>query len=122
MFDAAHLSRADERTNDAFAPSHLRVLQELVATQRTFDEEHPRSAEVLNDAADMMTDALGSALLLPGEIWDRPLVQEYSSRDVDQLQAADIAAGWAHELLAIGDERALVATFGRVIVNGRSLA
>lgn len=122
MFDAQHLSSENDRTTDSFRLGQTQpVLQELLATQRTFDHEHPRSAEVLNEAADTITDALKAALLLPGEVSDQPLVREYGSREIDHLQAADIAAGWAHELLALGNERALLATFGRVIVNGRRL-
>jgi len=122
MFDPRQLPSDHDRTTDSFRPYRMQpVLQELVATQRNFDEEHPRSAAVLNDASDTMTAALSSALLLPGEVSDQPLVREYSSRDIDQLQAADIAAGWAHELLALGDEHALLGRFGRVIINGRRL-
>jgi hypothetical protein len=122
MFDARHLSHANDRTTDSFRLGQTQpVLQELLATQRTFDEEHPRSAEVLNEASDTITDALKTALLLPGEVSDQPLVREFRSSDIDHLQAADIAAGWAHELLALGNESALLATFGRVIVNGRRL-
>lgn len=122
MFDAEYLDSAGARTGDAFAPlRRLVVLQEVLGTQRSFDKEHPRSVEVLNEAADSIASALEDALALPGAISDQPLVREYNSRDIDQLQAADIAAGWAHELLALGDERALLGTFGRVLVNGRRL-
>ncbi len=122
IFDPRQLPSDHDRTTDSFRPFSMRpVLQELVATQRNFDEEHPRSTKVLNDASDTMTAALSSTLLLPSVVSDKPLVREYSSRDIDHLQAADIAAGWAHELLALGDERALLASFGRVIINGRRL-
>ena len=121
VFDARHLGPSNDRTTDSLGTSRMPILQELVATQRHFDHEHPRSAAVLNEASDTITGALESALLLPGEVSDMPLVQEYSSRDFDHLQAADIAAGWAHELIALSDERSLLSRFGRVIINGRRL-
>lgn len=122
MFDARYLTSENDRTSDLFRLAQTQpVFQELLATQRTFDHEHPRSAEVLNEASNTMTDALKAALLLPGEVSDQPLVREYGSRDLDHLQAADIAAGWAHELISLGDERSLLATFGRAVINGRRL-
>lgn len=122
IFDSEHLGNAGERTADAFGPARRTVvLRELLSTQRGFDAEHGQSVTVLNEAVDTIVSALNDALLLPGAVSDQPLVREYDSRDVDQLQAADIAAGWAHELIALGNERALCDTFGRVLVNGRVL-
>jgi len=122
MFDSGHLTHEGARTADAYGYARRTVvLRELLSTERGFDKEHPRSVAVLNEAADAIAEALEGALLLPGGVSDRPLVREYSSRDVDQLQAADVGAGWAHELLALGDERALLAAFGRVLLNGRLL-
>ena len=103
-------------------PAASLVLRELLSTQRGFDEEHPASAAVLNEAAETMATALTDALQLPGEISSQPLVREFNSRDIDVLQAADIAAGWAHELVALGNEHSLGATFGRVLINGRLLS
>ena len=121
VFDSRHMSQFRDRTTDALGMARMPVLRELVATQRYFDEEHPRSAEVLNEASDTITDALSSALLLSGELSGQPLVRERDSMAIDHLQGADIAAGWAHELLAVGDERTLLSRFGRVIINGRRL-
>ena len=73
IFDARQLSSGLDRTTDSFRPFRMQpVLQELVATQRNFDEEHPRSAEVRNEASDTITAALSSVLLLPGEVSDQP--------------------------------------------------
>ena len=122
MFDPRNMPSRFASTADAFyGYERAPILHELVSTQRTFDVEHAKSVKVLNDAADTITGALGEALMLPGEMSDQPLVREFTSHDVDHLQAADIAAGWAHELIALGDERALLAKFGRVLVNGRLL-
>lgn len=121
-FDTDSVAGAGRRTVETFShPAAKVVLLELLATQRGFDVEHPASATVLNEAAETMAKALGAALLTPGEFSDEPLVKEYNSRDVDHLQAADIAAGWAHELIALGNERSLGDTFGRVMINGRLL-
>ena len=40
-------------------------------------------------------------------------------RNVDELQAADIAAGWARELIDIGDTTHLGSIFERVWVKGK---
>lgn len=101
------------------SPAASLVFRELLSTQRGFDEEHLPSVNVLNEAAEVMATALSEALMLPGELSSQPLVREFSSRDIDAIQAADIAAGWAHEVVALGNERALGATFGKVLVNGR---
>lgn len=122
-FDLDSLRGFRRSTTDAFTnPGASVVLQELLSTQRGFDIEHPKSSEVLNEAADIIAGALADVLTLPGELTEQPLVTEYDSKNIDQLQAADIAAGWAHELIALGNERALGDTFGKVLINGRILA
>jgi hypothetical protein len=47
-------------------------------------------------------------------------VWETNSRDVDHIQAADLAAGWAVDLLTLtnGDYRSLAQRFAWVGVNG----
>lgn len=118
-FDVVEVSESRRAVGGAFSnPASSLVLRELLSTQRGFDVEHPKSVAVLNEAAQTMAGALSDALLLPGEVSPQPLVREFNSRDVDVLQAADIAAGWAHELVALGNENALGATFGKVLVNG----
>ncbi len=118
-FDVPEASMPNRSGIDKFrSPGAMLVLRELLATQRGFDEEHPRSVAVLNEAAETIAKAMGEKLQFQGEVLVQPLVQEFSSKDVDILQAADIASGWAHELLALGNERALGDTFGRVLING----
>lgn len=121
-FDTARVAQPGQRTVDVFRrPGAGVILRELLATERGFDEEHQKSVDVLNEASDVMAHALAGALARPGELSTQPLVREFSSRDVDQIQAADVAAGWAHELIALSNERALLETFGRVLLNGRVL-
>jgi len=47
-------------------------------------------------------------------------VSEGKSQDIDHIQAADLAAGWAVDLLTLtnGDYRALAQRFAWVGVNG----
>lgn len=103
------------------SPTAKLVMLELLSTQRAFDEEHPKSVQVLNEAAETLATAMKEAVQFPGELTNRPLVREFRSQDMDHLQAADISAGWAHELIALGNENALGATFGKVLINGRML-
>lgn len=103
------------------SPADSLVLRELLSIQRGFDEEHPKSVKVLNEAAEVMSTALSDALLIPGEISSQPLVREFRSQDIDAIQAADIAAGWAHDMVALGNEQTLLATFGKVLVNGHRI-
>jgi len=118
-FDVASAWDASATSTDLFRqPAHRLVLCELLSTERIFDEEHPRSAAFLNKAVDVIAERLESVLPISGSIVDRPLVREYDSRAVDHIQAADIAAGWARELLDLADERAVAGRFARVIVNG----
>lgn len=122
-FDLSSQSTSKGRMTERFRkPGSLLVFLELLATQRGFDEEHPKSAQVLNEASETIASALEEALMLPGGITNEPLVREFNSRDIDVLQAADIASGWAHELVALGNENALGQTFWRVILNGELLA
>ncbi len=120
IFDVDSLAFQRHSTTDVFkSPGASLVFRELLSTQRGFDNEHPKSTVVLNEAAETIAGALKNVLTSPGKTTENLLVKEYDSRDIDFLQAADIAAGWAHELVALGDERALGYTFGRVIINGR---
>jgi hypothetical protein len=122
IFDVEALTSQRYSTGDVFkSPRTSVVFRELLSTQRGFDIEHLKSVSVLNDAAETIASALGDVLTLPEKLIDNPLVKEYDSRDFEYLQAADIAAGWARKLVALGDIRALGYRFGRVIINGRMM-
>jgi len=94
------------------------MLAELVSTVRTYDQENPTTVGVLNEAA----NEIGLAVQRRFPDWtgtgSMPLVREVSSRALDELQAADIAAGWARDALEVGDIRSLGAQFERVWANG----
>jgi hypothetical protein len=109
-------------TTDVFrSPATPLVVAELLSTGRVFDVEHAESAALLNEVSDAIADSLASVLPVSGIIAGKPLVAEYDSKAFDHLQAADIAAGWARELLELGDERALARAFKRVLLNGHPI-
>jgi hypothetical protein len=106
-------------TTDIFrSPATRLVVAELLATTRCFDNEHAGSTELLNEASDAIAGALEGVLATPGMVRSEPLVKEYDSAAIDHLQAADVAAGWARELLELTDLRALARAFERVLMNG----
>lgn len=110
------------RTDEVFKSPLARVmLAELIATSRAFDVEAPKTLGVLNEAAEQIAESMRSRL--PGEMigLDGPLVREVDSRALDEIQAADIAAGWAREMLEVGDPTTLGARFERVWLNGRRI-
>ncbi len=120
MFDLQKLDESVATTRDVLISPLRRVLMlEILSTSRVFDAEHPASIEVLNEAA----DAIASSMLDVLSVWPSPdgmpLIREVDSHAIDELQAADIAAGWARELVELGDYRALARKFRRVYVNGK---
>jgi hypothetical protein len=56
-----------------------------------------------------------------GTLAPEPLVTEYDSTAIDELQASDIAAGWAREMLETGEPKTLGSRFERVWLNGRRI-
>lgn len=118
MFDLATASQVVTTDSIFRSPLAPVMLAELVSTVRTYDQENPTTVAVLNSAANEI------ALRVEGRFPDwgggpeGPLVREVSSRTLDELQAADIAAGWARDALEVGDARSLGAQFERVWANG----
>jgi hypothetical protein len=121
VFDLASAEADTDRTIDVFGDPLARVmLSELLATPRGFDIEAPNTLPVLNEAAQVIARAVSQGVA-SGEIGPAQLVREVDSRARDELQAADVAAGYARELLEIGGENALPSRFERVWINGRRL-
>jgi hypothetical protein len=115
-FDVASLDETARSTSDAFrSPLAHVILRELLSTQRVFDNEDPKSTALLNRASEAIAERLRSEL---PNLSDQPLVREHDSRAIDHLQAADVAAGWAREMIDTGSVRSLGAIFERVWVNG----
>lgn len=122
MFDVEKKHSVEHATAD-FIVSPLRnlVFKEILSTVRVFDAEHNASVEVLNEAADVIASSMQQSPWFENMRPSDPLVKEASSRDVDIIQAADMAAGWAGDILELQGVRSLASTFRRVIVNGHLL-
>lgn len=86
--------------------NYAMALAQITRDCRIWDIEHPKSLTVLNDFSDRVGHMLrhrGLRILAKRE---RPAVSEESSLGSEYLQAADVAAGWAVNLLTLsgGDE------------------
>ncbi|MGD0662053.1 MAG: hypothetical protein ABSD38_28685 [Syntrophorhabdales bacterium] len=122
IFDLQSLDSSVSTTWDIFRSPLARVcFAELLSTERTFDQENPRTIQVLNKMADEIASAIGEQLPLAGQLTTAPLVKEVDSRAIDELQAADIAAGWAREILETNEAVTLGQRFERVWINGRRI-
>lgn len=112
-FDMDDLDRAVS-TNELFlSPYRRRLLFEVNKIERVFDEEHPKSAAMLNEI-------FGSYDVTANKL---PLtrVSESKSDSNDWLQAADFCAGFASEIMMNASDnkvRELRRHFRRVIFNG----
>jgi hypothetical protein len=87
---------------------------------RIFDEEHAKSVPILNELSARLAQAAGVrgvGIFHHGAI---DPVAEADSQDAEHLQAADMAAGWAVDILTLtnGDYRSLAQKFAWVGVNG----
>jgi len=87
---------------------------------RVFDVDHPGSVPILNEFADRLVHAadVGNVASLLGG--SSKMVSEEKSHTIDHIQAADMAAGWAVDLLIYshGDYKELAKRFAWVGVNG----
>lgn len=106
----SHTSSADYGTRYALLAKMCRV----------FDVDHPGSVPILNEFSDRLIHAAGAgnvAALLRGS---SKMVAEEKSHTSDHIQAADMAAGWAVDLLIYshGDYKELAKRFAWVGVNG----
>ena len=119
LFDLTRAGDNLRATEDVFrSPLAPVMFAELLATSRAFDDESPATLPVLNEAANEIGMALETRFPDWGEPAERPLVREVSSRAIDEIQAADIAAGWARDVLEVSEPRSLGAQFERVWING----
>lgn len=116
-FDVAARDASVASTRDLFrSPLASVLLRELLSINRVFDNEDQASVAVLNRAAGVISERISA-----GGVKD--LVGEADSKSVDELQAADVAAGWARSLLDLGQPPDRLAWhFGTVWVNGRLVA
>jgi len=96
MFDVKNRHPIESMTPDFFmSPLREVVFREILSTARVFDTENQTSVEVLNSAADVLASSMPAVEMVRNIQCSEPLVKEFSSRDIDLIQAADMAAGWA---------------------------
>jgi hypothetical protein len=103
-----------------YGPSSLASALDIVRSMgRAFDVEHEKSLPILNELVDRVARAARLPTLVVGRGREKA-VSEESSQLSDHIQAADMAAGWAADLLLAtnGDYRALAKQFRWVGVNG----
>lgn len=122
VFDVPALDTSS-RTSDVFrSPRTARlILPEVLATVRHFDVENRKSVKLLNTAVDTIAKAMEDTFCGSARISDEPLVIETDSRGYDEIQASDIAAGWARDMLEVADARSLGDRYERVWLNGRRI-
>lgn len=122
VFDVESLADTEESTRDAFRSplSHI-ILAEILSTTRFFDKEDIKSVKVLNEITNVISNQMemhfpSFSIAKKGQI-----IREVDSRSIDHIQAADIAAGWAREILELSNERALAHMFEKVWINGNKV-
>lgn len=96
-------------------PQRIAMIKKL---GRVFDVEHAKSVNLLNDFSARIAEA---AQLSHLAIFDgQRVVREERSENIDHIQGADIAAGWAVDFLMLsnGDYPGLARQFAWVSVNG----
>lgn len=122
VFDVSSAD-AMTRTTDAFRSQRAArlILPEVLATARHFDIENKRATDLLNSAINAIAESFSEALDGAEGLSDQPLVIESDSRGYDEIQAADISAGWAREMLELGDPGTLATRFERVWLNGERI-
>ncbi len=100
-------------------PNMMESIEIIKKMGRIFDIEHAPSVALLNEFSDRIAQAahLPQLSFLDGQ---SKVVSEEKSENVDHIQGADIAAGWAVDMLMLtdGDYRALARQFKWVSVNG----
>jgi hypothetical protein len=92
----------------------------LAQMSRMWDVEHPKSLPILNEFSKRIAYLAVGRRMGKRNLNETPTVTEGKSHDSDHLQAADMAAGWAANFLALngGDYRSLARRFSSVCVNG----
>ena len=122
IFDDTDELNDDDFISLRYFPSlRVRLRQRRISsslmTPRIFDEgEDPVSLCVLADSAEQLVGSMSN-----GGSLGRVQLAEADSRQFDALQAADIAAGSARDIIDNHGIRALANRFRHVIVNGASL-
>jgi len=104
----------------AYVPGSLAGALDIVKSMgRAFDVEHEKSLPILNELVDKVARAARLPTFVVSRGRERAVFEE-ASHMTDHMQAADLAAGWAADLLLAtnGDYRSLAKLFRWVGVNG----
>ncbi|MGC2420037.1 MAG: hypothetical protein WA405_00125 [Candidatus Acidiferrales bacterium] len=96
------------------------ALAKIARLSRMWDVEHPKSLPILNEFSERIAYIAAGHGVFGRRFKSQPFVTEGGSHSSDHLQAADMAAGWAANLLTLsgGDYRSLAQKFATVCVNG----
>ena len=115
-FREIRLLAAEPTLRTSFA-NNLERLRNLA---HVFDAEHPKSLPLLNQLAGRLAEASGLPPILARRLTDETPIREAASTNSDHIQAADIAAGWASDILMStnSDYRALARQVRWVTLNG----
>ncbi len=115
-FMQIRLLATEPMLRNSFAES----LDRLRYLAHVFDAEHPKSVPLLNQLAGTLAEASGHPQPVASRIATEKPIREAVSTSSDHLQAADIAAGWASDLLlgTNNDFRALARQVRWVTLNG----
>jgi hypothetical protein len=97
-----------------------RNLERVKRLAHVFDEEHAKSVPLLNDLVGHLAEASGVPHGYALQMASTDPIREDQSTNSDHIQAADIAAGWAADLLLStnNDYRALARQVRWITVNG----
>jgi hypothetical protein len=123
MFDLHNLDSSAATTRDVFtSPLAPVLLSEFLTTTRYFDKENENTVAILNAIAERVAEAISPRVETLNQKLERNLISEADSRTIDELQAADVAAGWARDIFdQTGDPTTLASRFERVWVNGNKV-
>lgn len=104
----------------ASGPNYGLAIARIARLSNMWDVEHPKSLPILNEFSERIAYIAAGRTRLCELISHKPSVTEGVSHESDHLQAADMAAGWAANLLTLsgGDYRSLAQKFASVCVNG----
>jgi hypothetical protein len=115
-FREIRLLAAEPMLRSSFADN----LERLRNLAHVFDAEHPKSLPLLNQLAGKLAEASGLPPMLAQRLTSEAPIREAVSTSSDHIQAADIAAGWASDILVStnNDYRALARQVRWVTLNG----
>lgn len=105
------------KLSDAPLATRLALIARMA---RIFDTDHPKSVPILNEFSDHMIHAAGVEHFAHALSDPEKMISEQDSKNIDHIQAADMAAGWAVDILLYngGEYRELAKRFASVNVNG----